>query len=338
MKTIRLVAMILFLGVVCAYADFSYEQATRVTGGVAAGAMKVMSVFSKKASEPTRTSVLVKGDRMANIGADQVQVIDLAKETITEIHLKNKTYSVITFAEMKQAMERMIQKASEGKGQDADLNFKVDIKDTGERKSINGLDTRQVILTLEMEGKNQKSDSEGSLVVTSDMWMAPSVPGYAEVRQFHLRMAEKMAWTPGSRGMFQGNSDMARALAGLQKEAVKLEGIAVVQITKIGGAATGQPDQPQPEAEASKSEESSKPSVGGAIGRLGGLGGFGRKKKQPEPEQNAPQAAPQRGAASLIEMTTESSGFSTASIDVSRFDVPAGFRQVESEMVKELRK
>ena len=34
----------------------------------------------------------------------------------------------------------------------------------------------------------------------------------------------------------------------------------------------------------------------------------------------------------LMELTTEASGFSTADVDASKFEVPAGFKQVEPEM------
>jgi len=303
-----------------------------MTGGVAGGALKVMSVFSKKATEPVRSSVFVKGDRMANVSASQIQVFDLGKETITEINLEKKTYSVITFAEMRQAMEKMQRALSGKKDQGAEINFKVDIKDTGQKKQINGLETGQLILTLEMQSRDPESGSEGTLTLVSEMWMAPNVPGYDEVRRFQVKMAQKMAWSPGNLGMFQQNSKMASALAGLEKEAAKLDGVPVVQVTKIGAA--GQPGQSPSEPQASKPEESTRPSIGGAIGRLGGFGGFGRRKKQQEPEQRAPQSSP----GSLMETTTESSGFSTASIDASRFEVPAGYRQVESELIKELRK
>jgi hypothetical protein len=36
-------------------------------------------------------------------------------------------------------------------------------------------------------------------------------------------------------------------------------------------------------------------------------------------------------------MTTETSGFSTAALDSSKFDVPAGFKKIESDMQKALR-
>ena len=38
-----------------------------------------------------------------------------------------------------------------------------------------------------------------------------------------------------------------------------------------------------------------------------------------------------------MEMTTELSGFSSAPVDAAKLEVPTGFKQVESEMVKALR-
>jgi hypothetical protein len=71
--------------------------------------------------------------------------------------------------------------------------------------------------------------------------------------------------------------------------------------------------------------------------RLAGLGGFGRKKQQsqdtqtPAQQQQAPAgSAPASG--SLLEMTTEASGFSSAAVDASLFAIPAGFKQVDSPM------
>src|SRR5512138_1797726 len=83
-------------------ADFSYEQTSKLTGGAMASMMKVAGVFSKSAREPIRTTMAVKGDRMVTLTGNNATVIDLGKETFTEIDFQKKTYSVMTFAEMKQ--------------------------------------------------------------------------------------------------------------------------------------------------------------------------------------------------------------------------------------------
>jgi hypothetical protein len=39
-----------------------------------------------------------------------------------------------------------------------------------------------------------------------------------------------------------------------------------------------------------------------------------------------------------MEITSELSGFSSGPVDASKFEVPAGFKQVESEMLKRSRR
>jgi hypothetical protein len=332
-KRALLPACAAFLAAGTLFADFSYDQSSKITGGAMAGALKVVGVFSKQATQPIKTTVMVKGDRMAHVGAETVQVIDLGKETITNINLKNKTYSVMTFAQMVQAMDQMSQKAAaQPDSKKAEMNFKASVKETGQTKVISSLNTREVILTLVMESTDKESGNKGSMNVISDMWMAPDVPGYGEVRAFHQRMAAKMAWTPGSSAFTQGSGDMAKAFGDLAKESAKLDGVPVLVVVSMGGAAEGQPGQP-PAARPSQREE--PPSVGGALGRLGGLGGLGRRKQEPPPKQEQP--APASAPGTLLEMTTETTSFSNGSVDASKFEVPADFKQVQNDLVKALK-
>jgi carbon monoxide dehydrogenase subunit G len=340
----RRVAFVLALTVCSSLAlraDFSYEQTSKITGGILSGAMKVVGVFSKQAVQPVKTSVLVKGNRMAHVSADNVQVIDLDRETITDINLKNRTYSVITFAQMMEAMERAAQKISGQTKGDVNASFKASVKDTGEQKQIAGLEARRVILTLVMEAKDKDSGATGALNTRADMWLARDVPGYSEVQNFYQRMSQKIAWTPGAAALAQGRSDMAKAMADLARESSKLEGVPVLQIVSMGGDVQNLPEQPssQPQAQPQPKQESERPSIGGALGRLGGLGGLGRRRQEQPKQEPPPQPAQQSSSAAgvLMEITTETTGFSTAPVDPSRFEIPAGFRQVESELVKSLR-
>ncbi|MCC7174188.1 MAG: hypothetical protein IT159_03255 [Bryobacterales bacterium] len=318
-------------------ADFSYEQTSKITGGAMATMMKVVGVFSRTAREPIRTSVVVKGDRMGHLSADHATIIDLAAETVTEVNLKQKTYSVLTFAQIAQAMERMAQKTAEESGGKAEINFKAAVKESGQTRQISGFPAHEVILTLVMEGTDKQSGEKGSMTVTSNIWLAKDVPGYGEVQSFHRRMAQKLAWMPGSNAFAQGRGDMAKAFGDLQRESAKLEGVPLLQTVTMGGAAEGQPGQPAGDQQASRTEEGSRPSIGGALKGLGGLGGFGRKKKE-EPKQDQPAASGGGGGSvSLLEMTTETTNFSAGPVDAAKLQVPAGFRQVESDMEKALR-
>src|SRR5690348_2786227 len=86
-------------------ADFSYQETSTITGGAMLSMLKVVGVFSKQAREPIVSTVSVKGDRMIHKSNTHASVIDLDTQTITSIDFQKKQYSVMTFDEMKQALE-----------------------------------------------------------------------------------------------------------------------------------------------------------------------------------------------------------------------------------------
>src|SRR5258708_36928897 len=88
-----------------AFADFSYEQTSKITGGMMAGMMKFAGAFSKQAREPMVNTVAVKGDRMGHWSAHHASVIDNDKETTTQINFDKKQDSVMTSAQIKPRME-----------------------------------------------------------------------------------------------------------------------------------------------------------------------------------------------------------------------------------------
>ncbi|HEY2015652.1 MAG TPA: hypothetical protein VGH38_19245, partial [Bryobacteraceae bacterium] len=189
-RTVVTTTALLTLAASTMLADFSYQETTKITGGMLVSAMKMAGVFSKQArqaGEPTQSTVAVKGDRMVHRSPLHATVIDLGSQTITSIDLQKKTYSVMTFEEMKQAIEQMQQKMQQKQpnGEQADMKFKVSASTTGKSKQISGFEAKEMVLKMEMEGTDKKSGQTGSMVVTADTWIAPSVPGYSEVRDFY---------------------------------------------------------------------------------------------------------------------------------------------------------
>jgi len=330
----------LFLVAAClpVFGDFSYEQTSKITGGMMAGVMRFAGAFSKQAREPMVSTVAVKGDRMVHWSPHHASVIDIGKETITNIDFDKKQYSVMTFAQMKQMLDEMSQKMkSSPDAQKADVHFKVSAKDTGEKKQIAGFDTHEMVLTMEMEGTDKESGNTGGMVTTADMWLAPKSAGYDEIADFYKRMGQKLDWAPGSMGMMGTRPDMAKGMAELYKEGAKLNGMPVFQVVKMGIHANGQPQNGQAaQASPQQSQQADKPSIGSVLG--GRFGGFGKKRKnQDQAESGEAGAAPQgSGDASgtLMEMTIELSGFSAAPIDGSKFEVPVGFKQVEADAMR----
>ncbi len=311
-------------------ADFSYQETTKMTGGAMLSMMRMMGPFARGTRDPVVSTVMVKGNRMATIHKDSASVIDLDKETITSIDFTHKTYSVMTFAEMKQAMEDAMQRMKQSRQGSADVNFKVSAKTTGQTKQINGVQAKEIILTLVMESSDQQSGQKGGMKMDVDSWFGPAVPGYDEVKNFYRKMGEKMSgFMPGGSPlgpMGAGRPDMSKAFEQAAQEMAKMDGIPVLRVTTMTGAGgPQQQQQPQGQQPAASSEDSgARP---GRFGLPGGFGGFGRKKQQDQPQQS-------QQAGTLLETTTELSGFSSDAVDASKFEVPAGFKQVEPEMLR----
>jgi hypothetical protein len=318
------------------YADFSYQQTTTITGGMMASMMSVVGVFSKSAREPVRVTVALKGDKMANRGANDSTVIDLNAQTITHIDFQKKTYSVVTFDEMKQALDQMSKKMEKQKESGPQAEFKVSVDSTGNTKQIAGHEAKEAILKMEMQTTDAKSGQQGSMTITSDMWLAADVAGYAQVRDFYRRMAEKIDWSP-SGNMFMSQPSVAKGMAGLTKEMAKLEGVPVLQTMTMGGAGQPGAEPSGGQASAPQQQQAQPPSLGGALSGLGGRFGLGKKKSEPKQDEPPAQAGNAGTPGSLLETRTEMSDFSTNPVDDSQFAVPAGFKKVESDLTKAAR-
>ena len=311
------------------FADFTYQETSTITGGLMASMMHLAGIFSKAAREPIQSTVSVKGDKMMHRSSTHVSVTDLGTQTITTIDMQKKQYSVMTFEEMKQMMEQMSQKMKQN--DKASMNFKVSTDSTNKTKQIAGFEAKEMVLKMEMEGTDKDSGQKGGMTIITDMWIAPGVPGYQEVRAFHKRMAEKLNWTPGG-NMFMQNPQVSQGMAEVYKEAARLDGVPVLQVIVMGP--TGSVQVPDGSAPPPQQPAAERPSVGSALGgALGGRFGLGRKKSSTD---QAPPAANTQGQSTgnLLEMTTELSSFSSSAVDPSQFDVPAGFKKVDHEMKK----
>ncbi|MEQ1886018.1 MAG: hypothetical protein ABL967_13220 [Bryobacteraceae bacterium] len=333
-------------------ADFTYTETTQMTGGSMAAMMRSLGPLAGKAREPIVSTHIVKGNRQATVTRNTISVMDLDKETITNIDTDKKQFSVMTFAEMKKQMEEALAKMQGRQKNDVKTSFKIAAKATGNTKTVQGLNAKEMQLTVTTEFADAKSGQSGAMDMVTNSWMAP-VPGYEELREFNTKMALKLGATFGS-GMQQiaqmnpGQGNMTQAMEELAKEMQKLDGIPVESLVKMGPAGTmNAAAAPAPAAnEAACSAGSPSPqtqgstSAAGALagalgGRLGGLGGFGRKKKEEPAPAAQPAAAgcdasaPAAAGGTLMEMTMTLTSFSSTA-DASKFDIPAGFKQVEA--------
>jgi hypothetical protein len=319
------------------YADFTYQETTRITGGAMVSMMKFAGAFSKdarKATDPIQSTVSIKGNRMARKTQDALTVTDLDQETITQVNYAKRTYTVMTFAQMKQMMDQMSQRMAQGskaqpasKPQDTDVQFDMKVNDTGNTKSIGGNMAHEFIVTLTMQGTDNQSGAKGGIEMTTEMWRAQKVAGYDEVLDFYKRMAEKMAWSPVANPAMMSRPGMSAAVARMSKESAKMEGIPILEVTRMNGSMTGMPPQ---DASAQQQPEQNAPPPTSVSGALGGmLAGRMAKRKQ----DNASSSDSGSAGGSLMESTKEVTGFSSAPADPALFEVPSGFTKVEQDMM-----
>jgi hypothetical protein len=371
-KSLTLVVIALFSLARAGRADFKYTETSKITGGMMAGMMKFAGAFSKdarKANGPMESTTSVKGNRMRRDEATgKAQIIDLDGRRMIEIDPQKRTYSVVTFDQMKTAIEQARAKAEQSqqkanaKNPNANVKMvpKIETSQTGNTKTILNQPTQERKVRVDMEMQSDDPQYKGqsaSFWFTSDAWVAPTLPGYEEVQQFNLRMAKELDWVPGA--MFGATPQMAPSMEEFRKTSAQMKGFPLLQNASFGMAGTGQPagagsGQAPSSAETRSNDSQSSGQVsnpGDAAakalgGMFGGLGGFGRKKKQTEdqPAQNdqnpsatasssssTPPASSSNtsSGASLMDMSIEVTSFSSDKLDSSIFEIPAGYTEVQ---------
>jgi hypothetical protein len=342
----------LVLGCSLARADFKYSQTSKMTGGMMAGAMKMMSVFNKQLREPILSTTYVKGHQMRRESADgTVEIIDLDARHIININTKKQTYTVVTFDQMRQMLQKMQQqmqqtpKAKNGQPS-PQIQMKFNVVPTNQTRQILGQTAKEMKIEADtvIEGQDPNHPESGAqsaaMKMAIDSWLAPNVSGYQEVMEFNKQMAKLINWTPNAAPTMDPR--MTQAMVEMAKSGKLPSGFPLLETINFGMAGMSQA-QPQTNANTkSQSSASSTPAdspqavAAKAIGGMfGGFGRFGHKKKQqdssPASDNNTP-AQPSNPAApgSLMEMTIQVTSFSAGSLDSSLFQVPAGYTQVES--------
>jgi hypothetical protein len=193
---------------------------------------------------------------------------------------------------------------------------------------------------MNMDATDKSSGQTGSLAITNDMWLAPEVPGYDEVKEFYRKFAVKMgtvfnsAINPAMLAQYQG---AGKGMAEMTEEMSKLKGTPVLQVMRMGTtmdgaplpAASEAPLPPSPSGPAMPSAgDVAKQSASSAINsKLNGFGfgGFGKKKADAPPADPASATA---ASSVLIETNTQMGGFSRT-VNEANFAVPAGFKLVQ---------
>jgi GLPGLI family protein len=165
-------------------------------------------------------------------------VIRIDQEKIYNVRTKDKTYSVMTFAELEQMgkqmnaqmeqlqkqmkdmpeeQRKMMEKMLGGKTPGAEKEPKIEVSKTGEQKTINGFSCVHYI--VKRDGKEEIS-----------LWVTPDVKTFASMRQDLMEQTKRMSsMTPGG---FKGLIDAMQKVDGFPIE-TEMGTMMKTSVTKI---------------------------------------------------------------------------------------------------------
>jgi hypothetical protein len=285
----------------------------------------------------------VKGNRKASINDTTGQIIDLSDEKIYDLDMKNKTYKVTTFAELRRQMEEARKKAEEearkeegkappktepGKPQEPQVEVDFDIKNTGEKKPLNGFDTHQAIVTVTVREKGKTLEQGGGMVMTTDMWLAPQIKEMKEVVDFDMKYAEKLYGATYSGVSAQQMAAvtamypmMKDAVGKMNKEGGKIDGTAIMTVTTMEAVKSA--EQAAAEAKQTSTESSNQKSPTSVGGLLGGFAKRAAAKKAAGNDERK-----DKSRATFMTATTEVLKVVT-NVSASDVAVPADFKETK---------
>ena len=330
-----------------AIADVRIDEKTQLKFAGAMG--QVVNLFGGSATRNgvVRT-VAVKGDRKATRSDSNGQIVDLREEKVYDIDFKDKSYKVTTFAEIRRQLEEARQKAAQQTQQapqappdagapaadakEPQVEIDFSMKESGQKREINGFDAREVVMTIAVREKGKTLEQRGGMVMTSNIWLTPKIAAMDEVAAFDLRYAQQV----NVLAMFDAQQTatlmtmypmMKPAIDRFEKETVNMDGTSVLTVATLDVVASAEQAAQAKEQQGQQSSGAQAPptSLGGLGGALGGrigrriLGG-GTKNADTAPAASTP------GRATIMTMTDEVVKV-TPSVSETDVAIPAGFKQ-----------
>jgi hypothetical protein len=149
-------------------------------------------------------------------------------------------------------------------GRRKQLEFTVDVKETGQTKTLIGHSAREVVLTIAMHEKGKKVEESGGMILTNTLWIAPKIAALDEMYNFQMRYIK--ALNLGAMIDPQQAGAISAAIPGIGQMGEKL----AAERSKLQGTtlSTTSVFETVKSPEAMKQAESQKSSGGGGLGGM----------------------------------------------------------------------
>ena len=333
--------------------DVRYNAVTDVEFG---GALGTLMNFVPGGDQSLHETVYIKGPLVRTDTDEESTIVDYASGTITvELH-EAKLFYTITFEQALHAAVFLADAARDGREgtveaeedlEEMDFEFSLSTDGSGKRDQVMGYDSRQTLMTLEVEGEMTRTDDEttpvGNLAMITDTWMSQDFPAHAAMERAFAEHGEEIraqledfgSSAAGLEAAFVHDPRLQAAVERNRDELEQLDGVPVKQTSYFvilpegaeldRDAVLATEGQPISEGMGSilgrSAANAAADGARGAIrGRLGGLFGGGDDK---EDEADEPDPEP-----SLIaRMTYRVVDAQETSLDASLFEVRADYAE-----------
>lgn len=246
----------------CLFADVSYNETMKYTGGTMVEMLHNMANMPlvgrmaggglKAALQDQNYTIYIKGSKMARLGGLSSSIYDLDAGTITIINNEKRTFTVQTFDELRERMEKMQERMNHGQG--ANLDFDIKSENTGEKRDINGQTATGVVITMTAKS----ASAGGQMVIKTHAWLVPPDAAMREATDYSKRLAEKFQYAFS--GFSPALGGAGRGISAAMKEAMKQNGYPIVTDIEVSGVSspmqgmTGQDNSSNPNAPAIQME------------------------------------------------------------------------------------
>lgn len=278
------------------------------------------------------------GKLAGDMGTDVIT--DISRDAIWTLDHKKKVYteSRIILPKGKEEPSGRPDEGKEEKPKVRVIRNEIFVKETGEKKTINGYDCTRYVVTWLVETENIETRERSKTTMTNDLWNTPETKeiralqkeelefAVAYIKKMGLSMSHDDAGKFGLSavaGLF-GEDEQAvqKKLKELQEKMAKIKGYPIVTALKWEVEAPKASRQDVGNEAETKSEDADL--SGGIGGLLGGLARKAIKKKASESGKDS-----ERPGNVLFDFYSEIKRIDVSSIPSPEFEVPAGYRLVK---------
>jgi hypothetical protein len=221
----------------------------------------VVRVFGGRAArEGIESTTAVKGDRKITLNNSTGRIVDLREQKAYELDVRRKEYTVVTFAELRAQFEKAKAEAAKRKAEASpeekqqmeeagkQLEFDAKVDETGQKKTIAGHETREVVLTITGREKGKTLEE----MYQFELRAAKAI--YGEDFMADMQQAAAMI------AMYPSFTEMSKRM---QAEGKKLQGTALSTTMVFEGVKSAE----QMKAEGERQQSSGGGGLSGALAR-----------------------------------------------------------------------